>query len=176
MLMLCVLPFLALCAYVAGARAQSSAVPTVEEMIERLKARTVSPEELRNHAVIVEGRQERAETAPSLDLDINFEYASARLTPDARIVLDNLGQALTDPVLRDSRIRIAGHTDARGNRDYNLRLSRQRARAVADYLVRVHRIDTRRLAVEGLGFSELLDPAHPESPVNRRVQITNLSS
>lgn len=112
--------------------------------------------------------------APSLDLEVNFEYASARLTPDARIVLDNLGQALNDPALRDSRMRIAGHTDAKGADAYNLNLSRQRAQSVAEYLSRQHGVDMKRLSVEGFGRTQLLDAANPESAVNRRVQVVNL--
>lgn len=172
----CVLPLLALWVYAFNAGAQAPHVPTVSEIVERLKGANVSADDLRGNAVAVEGARERAQPSPSMDFDINFEYASAKLTPDARILLDNLGQALADPLLRDSRIRIVGHTDARGNRVYNVKLSRDRARAVADYLVRLHGIQAARLSVEGMGFSELLDPAHPESPVNRRVQITNLGS
>jgi outer membrane protein OmpA-like peptidoglycan-associated protein len=164
--------------YASEPRAPERAPPSVREIIERLTQPQVSPEDVCSHAVIVEGRvpREAPDGAPSIDLDINFEFASAKLTPDARILLDHLGTALTDPALTSARILIAGHTDARGNRAYNLKLSRERARAVADYLVRVHRIETRRLRVDGFGFSQLLDPEHPDSPVNRRVQISNLGS
>lgn len=70
-------------------------------------------------------------------------------------------------------MRITGHTDARGTRAYNLRLSQQRAASVVEYLVRVHRIAATRLTAEGKGFDELVDTEHPESGVNRRVQVTN---
>lgn len=162
----------------APAAAQDSRVPSAEEIIRRLTQPKVSPDDLKSNAVQVEGRRQRAQqpSQQSIDLAVNFEYASARLTPDARIVLDNLGQALADPALRDSRFRIAGHTDARGGDAYNLALSRRRALAVANYLARQHGIDAQRLTVEGFGRSQLLDPANPESAVNRRVQITNLGS
>lgn len=165
-----------------GAWAQDSRVPSAAEIIRRLTQPQITPDDLRSNAVQVEGRRPRAEadsTAPakaSIDLAVNFEYASAVLTPDARIVLDNLGQALSDAALRDSRFSVAGHTDARGGDAYNLNLSRLRARAVADYLVRQHGIDVQRLDVEGYGRSRLLDPANPASAVNRRVQITNLGN
>ena len=80
----------------------------------------------------------------------------------------------SDAALRESRFSVAGHTDARGGDAYNLNLSRLRARAVADYLIKQHGIDAQRLDVEGYGRSRLLDPANPASAVNRRVQITNL--
>jgi outer membrane protein OmpA-like peptidoglycan-associated protein len=162
----------------APAAAQDSRPPSVEEIIRKLMQPKVSPDDLKSNAVQVEGRRQRAEAGPgpSIDLAVNFEYASAALTADARIVLDNLGQALADPALSSSRFRIAGHTDARGGDAYNLALSKRRARSVADYLTRQHHIDGQRLSVEGFGRSQLLDPANPESAVNRRVQITNLGS
>ena len=173
-----ILVLLPLAGLVAPSVAQDTLAPTVQEIIRKLTQPKVSPEDLKSDAVQVEGLRQRAEPGPgpSVDLAVNFEYASAKLTPDARIVLDNLGQALSDAALRDSRFRIAGHTDARGSDAYNLNLSKLRARSVADYLVRQHRIDARRLSIEGYGRSQLLDPDNPESAVNRRVQITNLGS
>lgn len=125
--------------------------------------------------ILVDGPREERKP-PSVDLAVNFEFDSARLSPDARITLDNLAEALADPVLRNARFRIAGHTDARGTDGYNLTLSRQRAQAVADYLARQHGIRVERLQVEGYGRQQLADPANPESVVNRRVQVVNLGS
>lgn len=161
---------------IAPAVAAESRVPTAEEIIRKLTAPRLKEEDLESHAVQVEGRRQRTESAPSasIDLHVNFEYASAKLTPDARIVLDNLAQALVDSALRDSRFRIAGHTDARGSDAYNLTLSKERAKSVASYLMHQHGIDAKRLTIEGFGRSQLLDLANPESAVNRRVQITNL--
>ena len=162
---------------VAPAAAQDPRVPSPVEIIRRLTQPQITPDDLRNNAVRVEGRRKREQTpSASIDLAVNFEYASAKLTTDARIVLDNLGQALSDAALRDSRFGVSGHTDARGGDAYNLNLSRQRARSVAEYLLRQHGIDANRLVVEGFGRSRLLDPANPESAVNRRVQVTNLGS
>jgi outer membrane protein OmpA-like peptidoglycan-associated protein len=163
----------------APAAAQDSRAPSVEEIVRKLMQPTLSPDDLKNNAVQIEGRRQRAEApapGPSIDLTVNFEYASARLTADARIVLDNLGAALAEPALSSSRFRIAGHTDARGSDAYNLALSKMRARSVADYLARQHRINAERLSVEGFGRSQLFDPANPESAVNRRVQVINLGS
>lgn len=164
----------------APAAAQDSRMPTTEEIIRQLTQPRLSPDDLKSNAVQVEGRRRRAEptpgAAPSIDLAVNFEYASAKLTPDARLVLDNLAQALADPKLAASRFRIAGHTDARGGDAYNLALSKRRAQSVAEYLKGQHNIGAQRLGVEGYGRSQLLDAANPESAVNRRVQITNLGS
>ena len=123
-----------------------------------------------------ERQAEKPAELPSINMAINFEFASAKLTPDARIALDNLGQALGDPVLRDSKFRIAGHTDAVGGDAANLALSRQRAQSVAEYLVRQHNVAQGRLAIQGRGRSQLLDATNPASAINRRVQIENLGN
>ena len=163
---------------IVPAAAQDSRPPTAEEIIRRLTQPKLNPDDLKSNAVQIEGRRQRAVTAPgpSIDLAVNFEYASAKLTPDARLVLDNLGKALADAALASSRFRVAGHTDARGGDAYNLALSKQRARSVADYLRSQHGIAAQRLSVEGYGRSQLLDATAPDSAVNRRVQITNLGS
>jgi OOP family OmpA-OmpF porin len=163
----------------APALAQNPGTPSSEEIVRQLtppvQPRAIS-RSIGSRGVAIEGSREQAPASPSIDLAVNFEYASAKLTPDARIVLDNLGRALTDPALRDSKFRIAGHTDARGSDSYNLALSKQRAQSVSEYLMRQHGIESKRLTVEGFGRSRLLDAANPESAVNRRVQVTNLGS
>jgi outer membrane protein OmpA-like peptidoglycan-associated protein len=105
---------------------------------------------------------------------VNFEYASAKLSPDARIVLDNLGQALNHASLQNARIQLVGHTDAKGGDAYNLTLSRQRAQSVANYLSGQHGIAAKRLTVEGMGRSQLAVADEPYSALNRRVQVINL--
>jgi OOP family OmpA-OmpF porin len=166
---------MALCA-IAGAQAQQRPAPSAGEIVSKLAPPEVPVARgFSARGISVEAQQEERKSA-SIDLAVNFEYASARLTSDARITLDNLAQALVDPLLRDSRFRIAGHTDARGGDAYNLTLSRQRAQAVADYLDRQHGIKPTRLQVEGYGRAQLADPANPESVVNRRVQVVNLGA
>ena len=160
----------------AGVQAQQAISPSAGEIVRKLApADGPITRGLGKRGVTVEGQQEDRKP-PSIDLAVNFEYASAKLTSDARITLDSLGQALGDPQLRDSRFRIAGHTDARGGDAYNLTLSRQRAQAVADYLGQQHGVKAERLQVEGYGRGQLADPANPESVVNRRVQVVNLGA
>lgn len=147
------------------------AQPSAREIVDQLTPRGISP-----RGIKVEGQRERADAPPSINLDVTFEYASANLSPDAKIVLDNLGQALNDPALAAAKIQIAGHTDGVGGEVYNLDLSKRRAQSVAEYLVKQHNISAARLSVDGYGKTRLLDPANPKSSVNRRVQILNLGS
>jgi outer membrane protein OmpA-like peptidoglycan-associated protein len=120
----------------------------------------------------IDGHHTRAyvDYSRAIDLTVYFEYNSARVTDQAREMLDRLGDALGSPELRQHRFLIAGHTDAVGTDEFNLDLSYRRAQAVRDYLA-LHGIDKRRIAVKGWGRSRLKDPMHPDSGANRRVEV-----
>ena len=68
---------------------------------------------------------------------------------------------------------IVGHTDRTGTRAYNDALSRQRADAVKDYLVKEMGVAAERLQTVGKGFSEPVDPKRPYAAGNRRVVMIN---
>lgn len=123
--------------------------------------------------VVVEG-PEAPQAVAAVNLIVNFEFDSARLTNDGIISLDALGKALSSPALRDMRFQIAGHTDAVGTEAYNQRLSEQRAEAVRDYLTGSHHLEPARLEVVGYGKGRPYDPSNPDAAINRRVQITRL--
>ena len=74
----------------------------------------------------------RGFTPKNVPLPINFETASARLTRIGLAAADELATALREQ--NPQRITIVGHTDERGSHDYNMRLSSQRAAAVARFL------------------------------------------
>jgi outer membrane protein OmpA-like peptidoglycan-associated protein len=112
----------------------------------------------------------------AINLNVPFEFNSAVLQTDARITLDNLGKALTDPRLAGYSFLIGGHTDAKGSQSYNKVLSERRAKAVREYLMTNFSIPANRLKAEGFGSLQLLDGAHPEDGVNRRVQIVNTTA
>lgn len=102
---------------------------------------------------------------------INFEYNSARVMTPSLPYLDAVGKMLNQENLKDKKLIIEGHADAKGDHLYNLGLSELRAQAVKRYLVSVHGIDPKRLLSMGKGDTELLDPEHPYSMHNRRVQF-----
>ena len=150
--------------------------PSADELLDRLKPRAEEPatRSLFDRGLTMEG-PDQTSTSPSVDLEVNFEFNSAQLTTDAALTLDQLGRALNNPALVSSRFQVAGHTDGVGGDAFNQALSQQRAAAVRDYLVGRHGIAARRLEAVGYGKSRLLDPAHPDAAVNRRVQVTNIS-
>ena len=112
---------------------------------------------------------------PSLSMAIRFDFDSAQLRPEGAAVLDRLASALQTPDLRDSRFRIEGHTDAKGDAAYNLRLSQQRADEVRRFLV-AHDVSLPRLSAVGRGAQELVNPALPLGAENRRVRIVNVEA
>jgi outer membrane protein OmpA-like peptidoglycan-associated protein len=105
---------------------------------------------------------------------VAFSYDSAKLLPTALVQLDNVAAALNSSELAGYAFRIEGHTDARGERDYNRDLSQRRAAAVATYLVDTHGVSAERLEVSGYGEERLKTPDAPESSINRRVEIVTL--
>lgn len=114
----------------------------------------------------------RVDPARSVDLTVFFAYDSARLTPEARIQLEPLGQALGSRDLAGQGFLIAGHTDAAGGLAYNRRLSLARARSVKAHLVETYGIAPERLRVHGWGPDRPKDPDAPRARVNRRVEVS----
>jgi outer membrane protein OmpA-like peptidoglycan-associated protein len=89
-------------------------------------------------------------TAEKIELKqtIFFATAKAQIMSKSYPLLDEVAQALkAHPTMR---VRIEGHTDARGNRLANVQLSQARASAVLTYLVG-HGIAADRLEAKGFG-------------------------
>ncbi|WP_456439889.1 OmpA family protein [Psychroserpens sp.] len=85
-------------------------------------------------------------------IPIFYETASARLTPASKKTIDNTLLPLLSG--KAVSIEIMSHTDARGNDDYNMSLSQQRANSVVNYLVSKG-ISRSRLSAKGYGESRL---------------------
>ncbi len=119
-------------------------------------------------------RAERKQ-APSIDLEIFFEYKSADITPQAATALTPLGRALSDARLAGDAFLIAGHSDGKGSAEYNLALSQKRAEAVRQFLVASFGIDGKKLVAKGMGLKHPKNAKDPLAAENRRVQIVNLS-
>lgn len=116
-----------------------------------------------------------AQTPTATNFDqIQFEFDSDRLTPGARSALGVIAGALKDPALLDRPFVIEGHTDAKGSRDYNVRLSQRRADSVKRYLTETFKLDPQRFRTAGRGPDALADKANPESGVNRRVVFVRM--
>lgn len=102
--------------------------------------------------------------------DVLFEINSYRLNEQHTSGLDSLVDILaSNPAIQ---IQINGHTDNSGSERHNLKLSRDRAEAVAIYLID-HAIDESRIAFEGYGSTRPLASNETEEGrrKNRRVEI-----
>ncbi len=102
---------------------------------------------------------------------IHFELDSAAIDERSHDLLNEVASAMHDhPEI--TQVRIEGHTDDTGDRDYNVQLSEERAEAVHDYLVAAG-IDDDRLHAVGLGPDEpIADNATAEGrEQNRRVEF-----
>jgi outer membrane protein OmpA-like peptidoglycan-associated protein len=160
---------LMLCGLLPVAHAQVP-TPSADQMVQQLKAapRTRS---LRN--LNVEAAAAEAAPRPSLSLLIQFDFNSARVSPQSKKALATLSQALQSPELLHSQFAVEGHTDAKGGDAYNLQLSAQRAQAVVGVL-KAHGVAQERLTANGKGSTELANPGDPLAAENRRVRIVNL--
>jgi OOP family OmpA-OmpF porin len=165
--------------------ATESAVATLESGQARVRGVTSEPAALRSRLqalqgslpagsevldeVAVVGRSAsldelcRTNFANALTRPVAFRQSSAELRTSSYALLDKIIGVAND--CRASRIAITGHTDATGNEDWNRALSRARAQAVADYLVRGG-IQPERLIVEGVGSA--MPVADNDTPYGRR--------
>jgi outer membrane protein OmpA-like peptidoglycan-associated protein len=116
-----------------------------------------------------------AKTRPAVDLEINFDYNSASVTPTAEPQLHSLGKALTSPDLAGSVFMLGGHTDAKGTDGYNLSLSERRAETVKKFLMQTYKIPAENLVSAGYGETDLKNKTDPSAAENRRVQIVNMA-
>ena len=76
--------------------------------------------------------QRLEEAAAAVGNVFYFEYDSYTLTPDTLQAL-NAHIALLQK--NDRNVRLEGHTDERGTREYNMALGERRANSVRDYMV-----------------------------------------
>lgn len=115
------------------------------------------------------GTAEPAPAATPFNLEVQFEFNSAALTPGARRQLDVFAEAATG-ALATARFHIDGHTDATGTERTNQYLSELRAASVVDYLVS-HGVEQDRLVSAGYGETR---PAYPDpyDGANRRVEAS----
>jgi outer membrane protein OmpA-like peptidoglycan-associated protein len=130
-------------------------------------------------SITVEERNQVADLAkdkPAVDLEVNFDYDSATIGPQAIDTLTKLGVALRDPRLKGALVLLAGHTDAKGSDAYNKDLSDRRADAVKQFLVGKFSLPMENLIAVGYGKERLKNAADPFAAENRRVQVVNMSA
>jgi len=66
-----------------------------------------------------------------------FDYDKDELTPEDRVVLDQIATCLTTGALKGRTVDLIGRADPRGTEEYNLGLGSRRAGSVSSYLGRL---------------------------------------
>lgn len=106
---------------------------------------------------------------------VNFRVNSAVLSPEAKQQLDGLAQKAMNA--KGYMIEVAGHTDSTGSEAKNMRLSRDRADSVVQYLVINHKIPVRRF-ITPMGYGKTTAVADNSTAAgraqNRRVEVKML--
>ena len=95
--------------------------------------------------------QEEANRRVAQGETVLFSFDSAEIHEIGRQLLDEVAEI--SALCPDVAVLVTGHTDAVGDKDYNIELSERRAEAVVAYLVEKG-VDPDRLAAVGLGFSQ----------------------
>jgi outer membrane protein OmpA-like peptidoglycan-associated protein len=104
-----------------------------------------------------------------------FDVDKFGLRPVSRDNLDKLAVILNK--YADTNVLIEGHTDSTGADDYNLRLSRERARSVKNYLATLE-VSAPRITTQGYGETQPIasnDTAEGRQ-ANRRVDVAIMAN
>ena len=144
-------------------------------LVQRLEAEA----RIRDQFATIEALFERDEARVSREgnnivlrlVGLTFPSGVSTVGPQYRDLLAKVSQAAT--VFPRSQIVIEGHTDSYGSDGTNLTLSRQRAEAVSEYLVREFGIPTFRISAVGYGETRPIANNETEQGRvrNRRIDI-----
>jgi outer membrane protein OmpA-like peptidoglycan-associated protein len=103
----------------------------------------------------------------AVDFHIQFNVGSATISPASEATLTEISKILA---LSPNRcVLVEGHTDATGNADKNMVLSRDRASSVVNYIANRNGVDRKRLVPLGKGSSDPMKNLDPRDSKNRRV-------
>lgn len=102
--------------------------------------------------------------------EVLFKFDSHELNESAINMLSELCTVISD--IPGTNIKVVGHTDNIGEKDYNIVLSKNRAAAVGNFL-RQSGIEVENIKEEGKGFSQPIADNESEAgrAKNRRVEI-----
>jgi OmpA-OmpF porin, OOP family len=132
---------------------------------------------IRNLKVAKGGQDLRRELLSNGKVSTNgilFDSGSANIQPQSYGIIRQISQVLQQDA--SIKLNILGHTDSDGNDDVNLKLSKARAEAVKNALVKVYSISSERLQTDGKGeISPIGDNTTMDGKAkNRRVEFIKI--
>ncbi|MGB7786250.1 MAG: OmpA family protein [Salinimicrobium sp.] len=116
-------------------------------------------------------KKEIASAGSATIYGINFDSSSSSLKEESRPVIAEIAKFLKQNP--NVSLYVVGHTDMDGDLNYNLKLSKERARAVVLELVEKHGINNARLTGEGVGFlaPKASNATNEGKALNRRTEL-----
>jgi len=125
----------------------------------------------------LQAQQSSRSLSMNLSGDVLFDYDKATLKPAAEEALKKVAVVLSQ--FPESKVTIEGYTDSKGTTAVNLQLSRERASAVRDWLIKNGNITAANITAKGFGEENPVAPNKmpdgSDNPAgrafNRRVSI-----
>lgn len=113
--------------------------------------------------------------AVSFDSGILFDFDSSSLRPEGYVNLRKLATIINRD--EDTTLMIVGHTDSRGDDDYNLRLSERRAQSANRFMVS-QGLSSSRIQIVGRGEYEPIADNNTDDgrQKNRRIEVAITAS
>ena len=145
------------------AKAQSAQTKKVPEPA---KTNASTPTKTKTSSVV-----KKAEENLSLLLTIEFDFAKYFIRKEYNDDIKKVADTMKENP--KARVVIKGHTDSIGKRAYNMRLSKERANSLKQYLVKKFGIKASRIATIGYGFDKPVASNDTEEgrQKNRRAEV-----
>jgi peptidoglycan-associated lipoprotein len=152
------------------AQVQETAPTSIPESASETAKKAASAEASKIKDSAVEQSSLMGATAKSPVSDINFDFDSSAIGPDARKILNVNADFLSKN--RVSAIVVEGHCDERGTDEYNMALGQRRAQETKKYLVNLG-INESKITTISYGEERPLDTGNNENAwaKNRRAHF-----
>ncbi|HSH39031.1 MAG TPA: OmpA family protein [Chthoniobacterales bacterium] len=146
----------------------------VEKKTLELQRRELDLEKMRQE---MQAQQSAQSLSMNLSGDLLFDYDKAVLKAAAEEALKKVGVVLSQ--FPESKVTVEGFTDAKGGKEVNLQLSRERATTVTEWLVKNGGVNVANISASGRGEENPIAPnTNPDGSdnpagraLNRRVSI-----
>ncbi|MCV9934635.1 OmpA family protein [Flavobacterium sp. LS1R47] len=149
-------------------------------MLQQLEKRVISPDLYNEMEVNVANKRvvlkEGDDLTKTLELEpIYFDYEGSQIRESSKVELDKIVELLL--ARPNISLRVNSHTDSRGRDEFNLHLSKQRAAATVEYIVKAG-VAKERVTGEGFGETRLINKctngvkcSEKEHELNRRSEF-----